>query len=104
MRSPRIIRVIPSTRSAAGCRPAIATPALIIPAVGSNRDRHPRLQRFMLANDSTTIAVEVPIWLFEQDIAALEAKYRLTIIPREPIDPARPEAGHRPRHITGHID
>jgi hypothetical protein len=78
--------------------------ALIIPSVGSNHDRHPRLQRFMLANDSTTIAVEVPIWLNEDDIAALEARYRITIIPKEPIDPARPDGGHKPRQITGHID
>jgi hypothetical protein len=78
--------------------------ALIIPSVGSNRDRHPKLQRFMLANDSVTIAVEVPIWLRETDIAALEDKYRVTIIPRQPLDAAHPDAGHQPRHITGHID
>jgi hypothetical protein len=47
---------------------ASATAALIIPSVGSNHDRPPKLQRFMLANDSTTIAVEVPIWLTEADI------------------------------------
>ena len=58
----------------------------------------------MLANDSVTVAVEVPIWLSEDDIAALEDKYRITILPREPLDPARPDAGHKPRHITGHID
>jgi hypothetical protein len=78
--------------------------ALIIPSVGSNHDRHPKLQRFMLANDSTTIAVEVPIWLVEDDIAALEETYRVAIMPKQPIDPARPAAGHRPRAITGHID
>ena len=78
--------------------------ALIIPGVGSNRDRHPKLQRFMLANDSVTVAVEVPIWLCEHDIAALEDKYGVTIVPREPLDPADPGAGHKPRHITGHID
>jgi PD-(D/E)XK nuclease superfamily protein len=78
--------------------------ALIIPSVGSNHDRHPKLQRFMLANDSTTIAVEVPIWLVEDDIAALEETYRMVIVPKQPIDPARPGAGHRPRAITGHID
>ena len=83
---------------------ATDTAALIIPGVGSNRDRHPKLQRFMLANDSVTIAVEIPIWLTENDIAALEEKYRVTIVPREPTDPARPAAGHKPRHITGHID
>ena len=83
---------------------ATDTAALIIPGVGSNRDRHPKLQRFMLANDSVTIAVEVPIWLTEDDIAALEDKYGVTIVPKEPIDPACPDAGHKPRHITGHID
>jgi hypothetical protein len=74
---------------------ATDTAALIIPSVGSNYDRHPRLQRFMLANDSTTIAVEVPIWLVEHDIAALEALYGVIIVPRQ---------HHKPRFITGHID
>jgi hypothetical protein len=36
---------------------------LIIPAVGNNKLRHETLQRFMLANDSVTLAVEIPIWL-----------------------------------------
>jgi transposase-like protein len=78
--------------------------ALIIPACGSNRDRHPKLQRFMLANDSSTVAVEVPIWLREDDIAALERTYGITIVPKQPLDPKNPDAGHRPRCITGHID
>jgi len=78
--------------------------SLIIPSVGCNRDRHPRLQRFMLANDSTTIAVEVPVWMDESDIAALENRYRVTIVPKEQIDAERPDAGHKPRRITGHID
>jgi hypothetical protein len=51
----------------------------------------------MLANDSVTVAVEVPIWLCEDDIAALEDKYRITILPREPLDPQHPAAGHQPR-------
>ena len=83
---------------------ATDTAALIIPSVGSNYDRHPRLQAFMLANDSTTLAVEVPIWLLEDDIAALEQAHGVTILPREALDPAHPEAGHKPRFITGHID
>lgn len=78
--------------------------ALIIPGVASNRDRHGQLQRFMLANDSTTIAVEVPIWLGEDDIAALEDKYGITIIPKELVHAEHPEFGHKPRQITGHID
>jgi transposase-like protein len=53
--------------------------ALVIPTVGDNRRRHDRLQQFMLANDSTTLAVEVPIWLTRDDIAALEAKYGIEL-------------------------
>jgi hypothetical protein len=35
--------------------------ALVIPTVGNNGLGHEALQRFILANDSTTLAVEVPI-------------------------------------------
>jgi len=77
--------------------------ALIIPSVGSNHDRHSKLQRFMLANDSATIAVEVPIWLLEHDIAALEEIYGVSIVPKERIA-AQPPIRHKPRFITGHID
>jgi hypothetical protein len=77
--------------------------ALVVPAVGTNVERHPKLQRFMLSNDSTTIAVEVPIWLHEDEIACLESKYGREIVPKEPLDPSNPQA-FRPRHLTGHID
>ena len=43
----------------------------------------------MLANDSVTLAVEVPIWLTAKDIAALEEKYGI-------------ELGAQV--ITGHLD
>jgi ATP-dependent exoDNAse (exonuclease V) beta subunit len=66
---------------------------LILPAVGSNYERHPKLQRFMLANDSTTIAVEVPVWLTHKDIVALKAEHGIQLLP----------AGAR-NSITGHID
>jgi hypothetical protein len=59
---------------------------LIIPSVGTNFERHPRLQRFLLANDSTTIAVEVPVWLKEAEIADIESQYGCEIIPKEPRD------------------
>lgn len=83
---------------------ATETAGLIIPSVGSNYDRHPKLQRFMLANDSVTIAVEIPIWLDEDDIRAIEALYGCTIVPQQPLSPARPADAHKARHITGHID
>jgi len=83
---------------------ATDTAALIIPSVGSNYDRHSRLQRFMLINYSTTVAVEVPIFLLEEDIAALEDHYGVTIVPKEPVRRAQTALGHKQRFITGHID
>ena len=65
----------------------------ILPAVGSNYERHPKLQRFMLANDSTTIAVEVPVWLSHDDIAALENEHGIQLL-----------SGEAQGSITGHID
>ncbi len=67
--------------------------ALIIPTVGNNRERHERLQQFMLANDSVTLAVEVPIWLTEDHVAALEDKHGIELVPR---------IGNVDRVVTGH--
>jgi transposase-like protein len=74
---------------------ATETAALIIPAVGNNKLRHETLQRFMLANDSATLAVEIPIWLREVDIAAIEARWGISLAAKVP---------HGERTITGHID
>ena len=74
---------------------ATQTAALIIPAVGNNKLRHETLQRFMLANDSVTVAIEIPIWLTETDIAALEKQHGIELAP---------QVGAAERTITGHID
>lgn len=74
---------------------ATDTAALIIPAVGNNKLRHETLQRFMLANDSVTLAIEIPVWLREQDIAAIEARWGISLVPKVP---------GQERTITGHID
>jgi transposase-like protein len=68
--------------------------ALVIPTVGDNRLRHETLQRFMLANDSVTVAVEIPIWLTGEDIEAVEIEYGIQLLPE----------GNEPRVLTGHID
>lgn len=67
---------------------------LIIPSVGDNRLRHQHLQRFMLVNDSTTLAVEVPIWLAPPEIAALEREHGMALLP----------PGSGATAITGHMD
>jgi hypothetical protein len=43
--------------------------ALVLPAAIANKKRHETLQRFMLVNDSATIAVEIPVYLTGEDIA-----------------------------------
>lgn len=43
--------------------------ALALQISSTNKKRHETLQRFMLLNDSATIAVEVPIYLTPQDFA-----------------------------------
>jgi transposase-like protein len=74
---------------------ATQTAALIIPAVGNNKLRHETLQRFMLCNDSVTLAIEIPIWLREHDVAALEWQLGVEIAPC---------GTGAPRIITGHLD
>ena len=73
----------------------------IVPTVGDNKARHPELQRFFLACDSSTIAVEIPIWLTEDDIIAIEKQYGRRLIPST-IDPVTDRP--LPRSLTGHID
>jgi transposase-like protein len=73
---------------------ATRTAALVIPTIGDNRLRHQALQRFMLANDSVTLAVEIPIWLMPGDIDALEVEYGIKLLPKD----------HRGGTLTGHID
>ena len=74
---------------------ATETASLVLPAVGTNYERHPKLQKFMLANNSVTVAIEVPIWLTESDIAAIERRWGVTLVP---------PTGTGPRVVTGHID
>jgi hypothetical protein len=43
--------------------------ALVLPSASANKQRHETMQRFMLVNDSATIAVEIPVYLTKEDIA-----------------------------------
>jgi transposase-like protein len=67
---------------------------LVLQAVGSNRLRRPRLQEFMLANDSATVAMEVPVLLTRKDINYFQKNRRFCV----PLDLKPGEV------ITGHID
>jgi ATP-dependent exoDNAse (exonuclease V) beta subunit len=47
---------------------ATRTAELVLPTSPNNKKRHETLQRFMLINDSVTVAVEVPVFLTRDDI------------------------------------
>jgi transposase-like protein len=57
-----------------------------------NRDRHASIQDFMLANDSCTVACEVPVYLTAEEIGYYKSKGFFLALP----DISKP--------ITGHID
>jgi hypothetical protein len=57
-----------------------------------NKDRHPSIQDFMLANDSWTIACEVPVYLTSEEVAYYRSKGFFLPLPE------------LPKPITGHID
>jgi len=42
--------------------------ALALPTAPNNKKRHETLQRFMLINDSVTVAVEIPVFLTREDV------------------------------------
>ena len=65
---------------------------LVLQAVSDNKLRHQTLQRFMLCNDSVTVACEVPVYLNEEDIEHMNRELDFTI----PIQINKP--------LTGHID
>ncbi len=65
---------------------------LVLPTAPGNKQRHETLQKFMLANDSVTVATEVPIYLLPEDIEHLKQRLGFEI----PLQLAQP--------LTGHID
>ncbi|PIR86065.1 hypothetical protein COU14_01050 [Candidatus Kaiserbacteria bacterium CG10_big_fil_rev_8_21_14_0_10_44_10] len=52
----------------------------ILQGVPNNKDRHEVLQRFMIANDSVTVATEVPVYIRKEDVAHFEQvlKFKVT--------------------------
>jgi len=95
--------------------------SFVLQAVKSNKDRHESLQRFMLANDSCTVATEVPVYIRKEDVEHMENVLNFKIVNDGQIevkgDKVREEKGSGsmrkaisargrpfPRLLTGHID
>jgi len=80
---------------------------LVLQAVPDNKLRHETLQRFMLANDSVTVACEVPVYLDAMDLEHMREELGFQI-PLELTTPAgigarRPGSTSAPP-LTGHVD
>ena len=65
---------------------------LALQAVSENKLRHKALQDFMLANDSVTVAVEVPVYMDQMDIEHMQEELKFKI-------PLKLD-----KVLTGHID
>jgi hypothetical protein len=71
---------------------AVKVARFVLQAVSDNSLRHEALQRFMIANDSVTVATEVPVFLRPEDVSQLTTELGFAV-------PLTIE-----RAITGHID
>ena len=87
----------------------------VLRSVTENKGRHEALQRFMLANDSVTVATEVPVYIRKEDIEHLENELKFKILGEGGLVFKGDKVGGkraagatamsaRGRLLTGHID
>ena len=79
---------------------------LVLPTVRNNKDRHEAVQRFMLANDSVTVATEIPVYITQESISHLENQLHFNVLTN---DDGIKLKGQRQKYkgrllLTGHID
>lgn len=87
--------------------------AFVLQAVRRNKERHEALQRFFIANDSVTVATEVPVYIRKEDIEHMQNVLNFQVAWEEGIKfRGRKGRSQRrgnlgagtPRLLTGHID
>ena len=88
----------------------------VLESVQESKLRHDALQRFMLANDSVTVATEVPVYIRREDLAHMQTQLgfqmytfesRKSQIPNsknKSVDLKLMSVDDLPKLITGHID
>ncbi len=72
----------------------------VLQAVRENKFRHEALQRFFIANDSVTVASEVPVYIKKEDIEHLQNQLGFKVV--EDLDKFKNKDGKI--LMTGHID
>jgi ATP-dependent exoDNAse (exonuclease V) beta subunit len=77
----------------------------VLQSVPDNKQRHEELQRFMIANDSCTVATEVPVYIRREDIEHMENVLKFKICDDGMIELKGDKNPRRlPKLLTGHID
>ncbi|MDP4020642.1 MAG: hypothetical protein Q8P58_01180 [Candidatus Adlerbacteria bacterium] len=86
----------------------------VLQGVPENKERHEVLQRFMIANDSVTVATEVPVYIRREDVAHMEQVLKFKVLGADVEDADINTGtvllkGHKrpvpfPKLLTGHID
>lgn len=52
----------------------------VLPSVKENKHRHEELQRFFIANDSVTVATEVPVYIRREDVEHMEKVLKFKVV------------------------
>ena len=83
--------------------------AFVLPTVRNNKERHDAVQKFFLANDSVTVATEVPVYITQESIEHLQNQLEFNVIGGEGIKVRKggsEEALKKNKRLllTGHID
>lgn len=78
----------------------------VLRSVTENKDRHEALQRFMIANDSVTVATEVPVYIRKEDVEHMENILKFKILDDDGLIEMKGDKQRRnfPKLLTGHID
>ncbi|MEX2013112.1 MAG: hypothetical protein WD967_01785 [Candidatus Levyibacteriota bacterium] len=78
----------------------------VIQSVVENKKRHEEVQRFFIANDSVTIATEVPVYISQKDVSHMEKSLNFKILEdNNRIQfKGKKKKSKFPELLTGHID
>jgi transposase-like protein len=91
---------------------ACALSGLVFQGVSDNKQRHEALQKFFLANDSVTVATEVPVYLRLEDLEHMQTQLGFKLYTKnknaeknDDVNSLREiDSNEIPKLITGHID
>ena len=89
----------------------------VLQGVPENKERHEALQRFLVANDSVTVATEVPVYIRREDIEHMQNVLKFNVVGEEGVvlrgresrnakraATSAPRLRPFPKLLTGHID